>query len=275
MNSQSAYLLVFHGSRDSRPASAVESLAHMVQRQLQQRYSLAEFRLASISAGPDSSIPAWAEDAAASTRIASISTLPLQIGTACLELGPAPLHQQIQQFSCDSSTVISTIQVLPLFLLPGVHVKEDIPQEVAIAQTTLRQTSIKVRPYLGSHPGLINLLRTQMQRATVDAWILLSHGSRRTAGNQPVEAIAIQLAATPAYWSVPPDLASCVTALVQQGHTRIGILPYFLFPGGITDAIAQTVDQLRQKFSAIHFHLAEPLGATPELAALATDLLID
>jgi len=52
---------------------------------------------------------------------------------------------------------------VPLFLLPGVHVIEDIPTEVAIAQQALGQeVKIDLRPYLGTHPGLSCLLANQM-----------------------------------------------------------------------------------------------------------------
>jgi sirohydrochlorin ferrochelatase len=39
-----------------------------------------------------------------------------------------------------------------------------------------------------------------------------------------------------------------VSELVKQGAAKIGILPYFLFPGGITDAIDDLVTQLRKQF---------------------------
>jgi len=62
-----------------------------------------------------------------------LSTRPL-IGTACLELSPVPLHEQIKEFGVGAlAGGYNCFQVVPLFLLPGVHVIEDIPTEVAIA----------------------------------------------------------------------------------------------------------------------------------------------
>jgi len=55
------------------------------------------------------------------------------------------------------------LQVVPLFLLPGVHVMEDIPTEVAIAQQALDpELKIALQPHLGTHLGLSGLLATQM-----------------------------------------------------------------------------------------------------------------
>ena len=61
--------------------------------------------------------------------------------------------------------------------------------------------------------------------------------------------------------------------LVGAGYRQIGIIPYFLFAGGITDAIAVAVEQLQEQFSSVRLDLAEPLGASQELADLIWDLI--
>ena len=104
-------------------------------------------------------------------------------------------------------------------------------------------------------------------------WILLSHGSRRLGGNSTVEEIASKVGAHAAYWSVKPSLPSQIESLVRGGQQQIGIVPYFLFNGGITDAIAENVEQLKQQFPEAEIHLANPLGASVELANLIGDLI--
>ena len=64
-----------------------------------------------------------------------------------------------------------------------------------------------------------------------------------------------------------------VEILLKQGYQKIGILPYFLFNGAITDAIANTINQLSQTYPNLQFHLTTPLGATEELARLVSDLV--
>lgn len=205
----------------------------------------------------------------------------LLVGTASLECHALPLHQQIEQFSARvqssltenaTSVMPCSIVLLPLFLLPGVHVMEDIPQEIALAQQALGSAiALELRPAIGSHPGLQRLVTECMAAQPVEAWILLAHGSRRPDANQPVEAIAERLGALTAYWSVPPSLESRLQELTQLGIHNVGILPYFLFAGGITDAIDQTVKTLSQQFPTLKLHLAPPLAASSEL----TDLLLD
>jgi sirohydrochlorin ferrochelatase len=156
-------------------------------------------------------------------------------------------------------------------------VKEDIHLEVAIAQQDLGQElTINLRPHLGSHPGLSGLLEAQLAEIKADdsvVCIILAHGSRRAGSQEPVEAMAKQLGAVSAYWAVPPKLESRVQELVRVGYKQIVILPYFLFVGGITDAIAQSVELLKEQFPNASLQMAEPLGASAELAKLIMDLV--
>ena len=74
-----------------------------------------------------------------------------------------------------------------------------------------------------------------------------------------------------AYWSVPPDLTNVVRSLVSEDTDIIEIILYFLFPGKITQAIADRVGQLQAEFPQIDLILTQPLAETPELA----DMIIE
>lgn len=249
----STYFLVSHGSRDQRAQLELQTLAELLSRQ------------------PSLTKPTNND----------VLKYPI-IGTGILELGLKSLHQQIEDFAQHTREIhITQIQVVPLFLLPGVHVKEDIPAEIAIASRNLLNAQIEINlcSHIGSHPDITYLLATKMTPVIADVWILLSHGSRRSGGNEPVEKIAqflqqhCHVFVHTAYWSVPPEIESVVEILIRQGYQQIGILPYFLFSAGLTDAIAQTVKQLAEIYPTIKFHLTEPLGATDELAKLILDLI--
>lgn len=256
---QSTYFLIIHGSRDPRPQVALDQLARLF-----------HDRLATLASADSSPVS---------------DSLPL-VGTGMLELAPTSLDQQIKQFSQDTLlTGLTQIQLLPLFLLPGVHVMEDIPAAMLTAQQSLgEKVQIELRPHLGVHQGLVRLLVDQMAvQPPVEAWILLAHGSRRQGGNAPIEAIAQsltnqfadqanQLKVMPAYWSVSPTLETQVTKFVAAGYKQIGILPYFLFPGSTTDAIAEAVERLSYQSPQVMLKLAEPLNPNPELVNLILDL---
>lgn len=260
----SAYLLVSHGSRDPRPEYAMEQLAKLIS-QSQARVEIADWRKTVNKSGSRNTLNAI-----------ELAAPPLEtlVGTAYLELSAEPLHKQIKQFADRAQAAgYNAIQIVPLFLLPGVHVMEDIPAQVAIAQQALGHIKVELRPYLGNHERLSHLLANSMAVKEVDTWILLAHGSRRPGAKQSVEAIAKQLNAVSAYWAVSPKLESRVKALFDAGKRQIGILPYFLFAGGITDAIAVNVEQLKEQFPSVDFYLAEPIGASTYLADLIGDLI--
>jgi sirohydrochlorin cobaltochelatase len=255
----SAYLLVSHGSKDPRPAIAMQEIAKMI-----------------------------------SGKVASNSqNLEKLIGTAYLELQPEALHVQICEFANrilqdreqedgkgnkgirengSTGEVLVNLKILPLFLIPGVHVMEDIPQEVELAEKILgEKIKIDLLPYLGTHPDLGKLFTPPETEG--DTRILISHGSRRPGFNQGVEILASSLNATACYWAVPPNLETTIQQLVAAGKQKMTIIPYFLFAGGITDAIASHVEALKLQFPGVSLHLAAPLGASEDLANLIGDLL--
>ncbi len=230
-----AYLLVVHGSRDPRPQIAVTQLARQLSLWLQ------EF-------SPQQSS---------------------YVGTAQLELGEQPLHVQVVEFAHRWGA--KKVVILPLFLLPGVHVMEDIPAEVAIAAEI--GLELVVKPFLGACEDLADLF--ERQRGDFPARsILLAHGSRREHGNQPVEELAARLGLDLAYWSIEPSLADLVIAATASGASEIGILLYFLFSGGITDAISESVQQLRKQFPEVKISLGEPIGDSAKLVGTIGQMLL-
>jgi len=232
-------LLVSHGSRDPRPGEAMTKLAKLLLDKLPNSY----------------------------------------IGTATLELGTKPLHGQIKDFIEGlPHNSPRSLHILPLFLLPGTHVMQDIPAEIDLALATVNPPChIQVLPHLGSHGGMFELLSHQQQAYTgdklIDVWILLAHGSRYNHAHQSIKELAHQLNTIPAYWAVAPSLETQVEMLIEQGYISLGILPYFLFSGGITDAIARKVDSFREQFSHTQITLADPLGTTPLLAEMVLSLI--
>lgn len=234
----STYLLVFHGSRDRRSTASVAQLAQLVREQISH-----------------------------SDQSQEHLTKPL-VSIASLEFGSVSLAVAIEELAQEAQSLgYQNLKIFPLFLLPGVHVSDDIPQEVNQANVN-DKIKVILLPYLGSHPGLITLLQEKFSHLPASAKILLSHGSRRHGGNQPIEEIAFLLSAIPAYWSVSPSLAEQVFSLVEAGEKSIAIVPYFLFSGGITEQIAAQVQQLEKDFPQVKFYLGEPLGVTQELASL-------
>lgn len=206
---------------------------------------------------------------------------PILVATAQLELAAKPLHVQISDFARNCSDEIERVVILPLFLIPGVHVMDDIPTEIALAAREIGdKVKLIVTPFLGADPDFANLF-ARNRSCLPSQSIILSHGSRRAGGNEIVERLADRLDLTAAYWSVPPSLPDSlqerlrqrVAAAIATGATEVGILPYFLFAGGITDAIGESIAQLRQQYPQVRLTLGEPIGNSPELVTTIAKIL--
>lgn len=234
-----AYFLVAHGSRSPHPQRALKTLAAQVR-----------------TATAQSSIEA--------------------IGTGNLEFETLSLAEQILQFQASLSSDCEFIHILPVFLLPGNHVRIDIPAEIQTAQAQIAQTHSQVKvlltPHLGSHPGLKKILLKRMSQTASKTWILMGHGSRRASGNRAIEQLAKSINAHPAYWVSTPGLVEQVDTLISNGTRNFGVLPYFLFSGKITSAIAGQVEELRQRYPEMDIELLSPLEPSPELATLLIEL---
>lgn len=265
----SAYLLISHGSRDPRPSQGMDALAQLLRTKL-------ETQGATLIPKPDAEqfLSKYQERMATPEVVVNSAWYPL-VGTATLELAEVPLHEQVRQFaSVALAAGCNQLELVPLFLLPGVHVMEDIPAEVALAKSSLGDAMvINVRSHLGAYPGLATMLAQQLATINADAKIFMTHGTRRAGGNAPIEAVAKDLGAVVAYWSVMPSLEVQVKAKASEGAKKIAILPYFLFSGGITDAITQEVTALQNQFSQLELSLCNPIGASSELADLIIDLI--
>ena len=254
MLEKTAYLLVYHGSRDPRPQQEMAWLGAEVQDKLAAR----SMRVRQNSER---------------TAVLTKPPKPL-VYTAALELAPLSLEGTIAQLAPQlEADGINHLQIIPLFLLPGVHVREDIPAAVANAKLMVGEAvAMTISPYLGESP----LLGQKLEASFSDdrkpsAKIIISHGSRRSGGNATIEALGKQLGVNTAYWSVSPTLSETVKVLVEKGESNIEIIPYFLFPGGITDAIAQQVQSLETEFPTVEFKLGNPLSSRLSL----TDLIIN
>jgi sirohydrochlorin ferrochelatase len=239
-----AYFFITHGSSDARHQRALQKLVEQV---------------ATITTEINGKNP---------------TNLPVFIGSGCLESMSLPLHQQIIEFSRECLVRgYEKLVILPLFLLPGVHVMNDIPTEINLTGTEISQgITLELLPYIGSMPEIIDLINNQGNKLPKQC-ILLAHGSRRIGGNEIVENLGKKLGLVPAYWSTSPSLNDRVRELYQRGDRSVGIIPYFLFSGGITEAIAQQMEELKTELTGLQLHLSTTLGETPELVNLIASII--
>ncbi|MBE9062616.1 sirohydrochlorin chelatase [cf. Phormidesmis sp. LEGE 11477] len=284
-----AYLLISHGSRDPRPQEAMNRLADLVRSQLESalRRNPRELDTAELADSPTDDL-AFDQQAATTQSATSLLTRPrtdkltqvsseVIVGTACLELATLPLSEQIYEFGRRLRAAgIKELKLIPVFLMSGVHVMEDIPQEIETAKKLLEESlQLTLCPHLGSHEDIALVLGDRLSSVEAEGAVLVAHGSRRKKGNRAIQELTrrIDPKVKVAYWATPPDIETQVIELMQQGCQRLTILPYFLFSGGITDAIAHRTEELAERFPKIQFRLLPTLGATEELADLIVNIV--
>lgn len=276
----SGYFLVFHGSRDRRPQLILSKLVQLVSKQVALRLILTQGNYLQqqldASRNKNSHNYSVADHliACESSPILSKSKFPL-VETGSLELTTIPLHINIEKYAqLVQKSGANHLKILPLFLTPGVHVCEDIPAEITKVQRILApEITLELLPYLGHYPELLAILKTQFMTSPKEGRILLAHGTKYPKGNIALQNLATQLNANVAYWSITPSLKEQVEALISKQIKRIVIVPYFLFPGKITDAIAIEVSKLQQAFPETELLWGEPLSTTGELANLIVEVL--
>jgi sirohydrochlorin ferrochelatase len=189
------------------------------------------------------------------------------ISGGCLEGQELSLSQQLEQFATEViPDGVSEIVILPLFLLEGVHVSEDIPEQVAIAESKLTdkladkfpdkssdRSIFRLMAHVGTDKQIPSLLLQHFEKYSdvsgleKQGRILMAHGSRRFGANQVVEDLATQSQAIAAYWGVEPKIETQIENLLAQGFHKINVLPYFLTEGGITQAIANKLELYRDR----------------------------
>src|SRR4051794_17889428 len=106
------------------------------------------------------------------------------------------------------------------------------------------------------------------------ALLLIAHGSREPAANDDLHRLAADLRMTGRYAAVvaaflelaEPDIDAGGAACVAAGAGRVVLVPYFLSAGvHVRRDLTAARDRLSERFPAVEFRLAGPLGPHPLL----------
>ena len=290
-----AYLLISHGSRDPRHQIAMNRLAQLLRERLNPAlvspWSSQSFEPMSESHGSAAAVVGLQDTPGKEQGVGSVvTTIPraksvatparsprerLMVGTSVLDFGLLPLHKQICEFGRRlSSAGIERLQLVPLFLLSGKHVMEDIPNEVEQARNERGgMIDVELGPHIGGAQGMLQMCENRFLHSPKAGRLIVAHGSRRAKGNRTVDRLAKSLGTAVAYWTIESDIENQTIHLMQQGCSTLTIFPYFLFAGGITDAVAHLTEELAERFPRTNFRLLPPLGATVDLVNLIVETL--
>lgn len=114
--------------------------------------------------------------------------------------------------------------------------------------------------------------------------ILFGHGSRDPMWHAPLQAVQRRLQAKDTALDVrcayleltEPDLPECVRRMINDGVTRIRILPMFLGMGRhAREDLPQLIAQIRQSHPQTRVEVLPALGEDPRLADLSCQIALD
>lgn len=200
-------------------------------------------------------------------------------GALCfLERGEPRLDSTLDRLAagCDA------VSVLPLFLLPGRHMLDDIPACIRAVRQRHAKVRIRLAPPLGEHPLLLRLLAERLEASAPQAEtaVLLARGSRAEKATDLVRRLAVELgkeADRPCVAAfsdlVAPDLGGVLSGVAAKGMTNIAVLPLALFPGRMTEAAAATVAAFGGQHPHLEVCLAPALAPHPLLLQLLDERL--
>ena len=79
----------------------------------------------------------------------------LRVYVAHLELAEPSIDAAVERCAADG---VRELIVHPLFLAPGRHLQEDLPERIARAAERFPELSARIAPWLGSRPGIADLI---------------------------------------------------------------------------------------------------------------------
>jgi len=183
------------------------------------------------------------------------------------------------------------ITVAPLLLFAAGHAKQDIPEQIAAAQSRRPGVAVRQAECLNCAAPLVELSTARYRAALAartevssDQTLLLfvGRGSKDADANAEMRRFArLREEQTPVgrveigYMAMSePSLEESLRRVAGLSFTRVIVQPHLLFPGKLTDRIEAQVAALAETLPGKEFVLVEPLGAD-ELLVQALLMRVD
>ncbi|MDL4843037.1 sirohydrochlorin chelatase [Aquibacillus rhizosphaerae] len=166
------------------------------------------------------------------------------------------------------------ITVVPILLLPGIHVSEDIPLEISKGKKQHPELIINYAKPLGSDGVIVEMIRNRVVERDVfkelkKAVLLVSHGSRNQQAVEEFEQLAIackneisnQYDVYTAYLKMTvPSLEEQLDNLKIYNYQEIYVVPHFLFSGGFEKEIEEVTQSYQKQMPNTSIIHCEPTG---------------
>ena len=192
-----------------------------------------------------------------------------------LELAEPAISQAIDRAVAEGA---ERIWAYPLFLFPGRHLLNDLPQRLSEAGARHRTVPIHFGEAMHRHPKLLELAKIRIGPLSEErdrtALLLVANGSGESRGIEAVERFAAKLKpmlpgvcllscfSEIAWPSIPDAFARCEA----MGMASVVVFPCFLFTGRVVQGVRLKVEKLRETYPALSIRTADYFGIHPLLA---------
>ncbi|MCT2536503.1 sirohydrochlorin chelatase [Aquibacillus koreensis] len=198
--------------------------------------------------------------------------IPVDVQTyAFLELAEPSITDAVTDCIRKGATRVT---VVPILLLSGIHVVEDIPNEIAEICSQYPNIDIDQVGPLGADEVVVNVLKARLDEAIGElpnkkAVLLISHGSRNKDAPHEFEQLASQLkemlpfdadVSTAYLKTTQPSIEQQLEKMAMNQYDEIYVIPHFLFAGGFVKTIENVLDNYHDRMPKTKLICCEPTG---------------
>jgi sirohydrochlorin ferrochelatase len=171
----------------------------------------------------------------------------------------------------------SSITVVPVLLLPGIHANVDIPEELAKVSHVYPEVKISYGEPIGVNETILGIILDRLKEqgfsgSESEAVLLVGHGSRDPLAATEFEKLAFLLQekvhskVETGYITTQPFYGEKLMA--SDASKKVYVLPFLLYTGGFTAEMKETVDNVLSESPRKEIILCDPVGFDDRLGEL-------
>lgn len=147
----------------------------------------------------------------------------------------------------------TNIQVIPVLLLPGKQTSEEMPNDINTFREKYPEVHFLLKEPIGVNPIMFELVLERLRSKSFsqfekEAVVIVSHGSHDPLAAKEFERVASALSnelnvpVETGFIVTEPNYLTVCEKLVENGHEKVYIIPYFFFAGVFLDEMKAAVE---------------------------------
>lgn len=171
----------------------------------------------------------------------------------------------------------SSVTVVPVLLLPGIHANVDIPEELERVGQKYPEIEIFYGLPLGVNESILEIVLDRLKEkgfsgTNSETILLVGHGSRDPLAAEEFEKLAglvreaVQSKVDTGYITTQPFYGEKL--LSSEVHKKVYLLPFLLYTGGFTVKMEETINGILVQYPEREIVLCEPVGFDERLGEI-------